>query len=115
MGSVVSTLRNIPFEEAHVLVEQYQDQGVQRIARIPGVPAVDDLCKLPDAFRLEEWITVQAAYDHLEASTDRYWLPIGLAVHTAVRVAPGVTVDTAYLYLFPPPEGMFDQVDGPED
>ena len=111
----MSTLRNIPFEEAHVALEENRTHPNQRIARIPGVPAVDDLSKLPDAFQLEEWVTFQTAWNHVEASTDRYWLPIGLAVHTAVRVAPGVTVDTAYLYLFPPPEGMFDQVDGPED
>lgn len=111
----MSTLRNIPFEEAHVYVEKHANMPGRRVARIPGVPAVDDLNQLPDALRLEEWITFQAAWDHMEASTDRYWLPIGLAVHTAVRVAPGVTVDTAYLYLLPPPEGMFDQVDGPED
>ena len=110
----MNTLRNLSVDEAVDLVEQHV---VDRrwVARIAGVPA--DQSMLADTTPPthghvdEQWVTLQAALANVMASTDRYWLPGGLAVHTDVCIAPGVSVDVAFLYLFPPPEGEFDLED----
>lgn len=107
----MSTLRNISFEEAHVALEECDRLPGNRISRIPGVPAAG-LAHLSEDLSHEEWVTFKAAYDNIERSTDRYWLPAGLAVHTAITIAPGVMVDVSYLYLFSPPEDVLDQLAG---
>ena len=100
-------MSGISFEEAQGLVEEHATQPHNRVARIAGVPAVA-LGQADGADWQEQWVTIKEAYCNMESSTDRFWVPGGLAVHTHVRIAPGISVDVAYLYLFPPPEGMFD-------
>ena len=98
-------------EEAVALVEEHATSPGGRVARIAGVPLVP-FDEIHDADSLyvkdEQWVTVVAAKENITGATDRFWVPGGLAVHTTVTIVPGVSIDVAYLYLFEPPQGMFD-------